>query len=152
MRKKILIVIPVLAILIQLFPAPAKTNPPIDPSRGFSSVMKPPPEVQALLKRACYDCHSNETNWPWYANIAPVSWPVRQHVVDGRKHINFSEWLRPGETTFTRWSELEEIAQAVMDQSMPIPGYDLMHPEAKLTTAEREAIAKWADGAIGGPK
>ncbi len=152
MKKKLLLAIPVVAVAIQLIPAPAKTNPPIDPARTFATVMKPPPDVQAVLQRACADCHSNETKWPWYADIAPISWPVRKHVVDGRKHLNLSEWLKPGETKFSDWSQLEDIGKAVLDKSMPLYGYDWMHAEAKLTAVEREAIAKWADSAIGGPK
>jgi hypothetical protein len=151
MKKKILLTIPLLAIALQFVPAPAKTNPPADPARSFDTVMKPPPEVRDILRRACYDCHSNETKWPWYADIAPVSWPVRKHVVDGRRHLNFSQWLKAGETKYTAWSDFEEIGISVLDKSMPIPGYDLMHPEAKLTQAERELVAKWVDTAIGAP-
>jgi uncharacterized membrane protein len=151
MKKKILLTIPLLAIALQFVPAPAKTNPPVDPTRSFDTVMKPPPEVRDILRRACYDCHSDETKWPWYADVAPVSWPVRKHVVDGRRHLNFSQWLKAGETKYTAWSDFEEIGISVLDKSMPIPGYDLMHPEAKLTQAERELIAKWVDMAIGAP-
>jgi uncharacterized membrane protein len=151
MKKKILLTIPLLAIALQFVPAPAKTNPPVDPTRSFDTVMKPPPEVRDILRRACYDCHSDETKWPWYADVAPVSWPVRKHVVDGRRHLNFSQWLKAGETKYTAWSDFEEIGISVLDKSMPIPGYDLMHPEAKLTQAERELIAKWVDTAIGAP-
>ena len=151
MKKKFLLTIPLLAIALQFVPAPAKTNPPVDPTRSFDTVMKPPPEVRDILRRACYDCHSDETKWPWYADVAPVSWPVRKHVVDGRRHLNFSQWLKPGETKYSSWSEFEEIGISVLDKRMPIPGYDLMHPEAKLTQAERETIAKWVDGAIGAP-
>lgn len=152
MKKKILLALPALAILIQFVPAPAKTNPPVDPARTFAAVMKPPAEVQAVLQRACADCHSNETKWPWYADVAPFSWPVRKHVIDGRKHLNFSEWLKPGETVFSNWSDLEDIGKSVQDKSMPLFGYDWMHAEAKLTAAERELLVKWADSAIGGPK
>ena len=151
MKKKFLLTLPLLAIALQFVPAPAKTNPPVDPTRSFDTVMKPPPEVRDILRRACYDCHSDETKWPWYADVAPVSWPVRKHVVDGRRHLNFSQWLKPGETKYSSWSEFEEIGISVLDKRMPIPGYDLMHPEAKLTQAERETIAKWVDGAIGAP-
>jgi hypothetical protein len=114
--------------------------------------MKPPPDVQAILQRACADCHSNDTKWPWYADVAPISWPVRKHVLDGRRHLNFSEWLKPGETTFSSWSDLEDLGKAVAAKSMPLFGYDWMHAEAKLTPAERDRIKKWADSAIGGPK
>ena len=152
MRKKLALLALTAFLAIQLVPAPAADNPPSDPNRAFHTVMQPPPDVHAILRRACYDCHSNETKWPWYAYVAPVSWPVRDHVLKGRKHLNFSEWLKPGEKQFTSWSDLEEIAQSVADQSMPLPGYDLMHPEAKLTPAERETVSRWADAAIGVPR
>lgn len=149
MKKKLLLALPALLLVLQLLPARAKTNPPTDPARAFPAVMKPPADVEALLRRACYDCHSNDTRWPWYADFAPVSFPVRNHVIDGRKHLNFSEWLKPGETSFTRWSDLEDLGKAVADKSMPLFGYDWMHPEARLSQAERDRIAQWADSAIG---
>jgi hypothetical protein len=152
MRKKLALLALTVFLALQLVPAPAAGNPPSDPNRAFHTVMQPPPEVLSILRRACYDCHSNETKWPWYAFVAPVSWPVRDHVVKGRKHLNFSEWLKPGEKQFTTWSDLEEIAQTVADKSMPLEGYDLMHPEAKLTPAERKLISQWADSAIGVPR
>jgi hypothetical protein len=152
MKSKLLLALPALAVLIQFVPAPAKTNPPVDPARTFLAVMKPPPDVQSLLQRACADCHSNETKWPWYADVAPISWPVRNHVLDGRRHLNLSEWLKPGETSFSNWSDLEDLGKAVANNSMPLFGYDWMHPEARLTQAERNRLAQWADSAIGGPK
>jgi hypothetical protein len=150
MKKKLLLYSAALALLIQFFPAPAKSNPSTDPTRAFSAVMKPPQPVHDILNRACLDCHSNETKWPWYANVAPISWPVRDHVIEGRKHLNFSEWLKPGETTFTSWSDLEGICKSVRDNSMPLPYYDWMHPEAKLSAGDREAVCAWVDSAIGG--
>lgn len=151
MKKKLALAVLLIGLALQLVPAPAAENPPSDPSRSFSAVMHPPAEVESILRRACYDCHSNETKWPWYSYVAPVSWSVREHVVKGRKNINFSEWLKPGQVKFTAWSDLEEIAQSISDETMPIKGYDVMHPEAKLTAAERELVAKWADNAIGQP-
>lgn len=151
--KKRLLLAAALFVVIQFLPlAPAKTNPPVDPARTFTAVMKPPPAVSAILQRACVDCHSNETKWPWYADVAPVSWPVRRHVADGRKHLNLSEWLQPGETSFSSWSDLEDICTAVKEKTMPLAGYDWMHPEAKLTDADRQAICQWVDSALGGAK
>ena len=137
-------------LVIQFFPGPAKSNPPTDSSRAFAAVMKPPQPVNDIINRACLDCHSNETKWPWYADVAPVSWPIRYHVIEGRKHLNFSEWLKPGETSFTSWSDLEDICKSVREKTMPLPYYDWMHPEAKLSAADREAVCTWVDTAIGG--
>ncbi|MSV31536.1 MAG: cytochrome C [Bryobacterales bacterium] len=145
--KKLLLLAAV-AALIQFAPAPPKTNPQSDPARTFAAVMKPPAAVQNIFHRACFDCHSNETIWPWYASVAPVSWPVRKHVEDGRKHINFSEWLKPGETNFTAWSDLEDICKAVREKTMPLPYYDWLHPQAKLSAADRQTVCQWVDTAI----
>ena len=145
--KKLLLLAAV-AALIQFIPAPPKTNPQSDPARTFAAVMKPPAAVQNILQRACFGCHSNETIWPWYAHVAPVSWLVRKHVEDGRKHINFSEWLKPGETSFSNWSDLEDICKAVRDKTMPLPYYDWIHPQAKLSAADRQTVCRWVDAAI----
>jgi hypothetical protein len=152
MKKKLFLSLPVVAIVIQFLPAPAKSNPPVDPARTFKAVMKPPAEVDAIVQRACMDCHSNETKWPWYADVAPVSWPVRHHVEDGRRHLNFSEWLKPGEANFSDWNTLEDICATVRDKTMPLPRYDWMHPEAKLTDADRQAVCGWVDRAFSGAK
>ena len=146
--KKLLLLAAALAVIIQFIPAPPKTNPQSDPARAFSAVMKPPAAVQNIFHRACFDCHSNETIWPWYANIAPVSWPVRKHVEDGRKHINFSEWLKPGEPSFSNWSDLEAICKAVREKTMPLPYYDWLHPQAKLSAEDRQTVCQWVDAAI----
>jgi len=141
MKKKIVLGLAAFGVLIQLLPAPAKTNPPTDPARTFAATMKPPAAVQNIFNRACRDCHSNETQWPWYANVAPVSWPVRNHVNEGRKHLNFSEWLND-------WSTLEDICKSVRENTMPLPYYDWMHPEAKLTPAERASVCEWVDSKL----
>ena len=78
--KKLLLLGAAVAALIQFIPAPPKTNPQSEPARTFAVSMKPPAVVQNILQRACFDCHSNETKWPWYADVAPVAWPVRKHV------------------------------------------------------------------------
>jgi hypothetical protein len=145
MRNKLLLGAAALLAAIQFLPAPAKTNPPVDTARTFDAAMHPPAPVRDVLRRACYDCHSDETRWPWYADIAPVSYPVRQHVLDGRRHLNFSTWLAPGETSFSSWSDLEDICTVLKDNSMPLAGYDWMHPEAKLNPPERQAVCAWVD-------
>ncbi len=83
--KKILIIFIVVAIGIQFIPTD-RSNPPV------THELQASPEVMAILERACYDCHSNETVWPWYSKVAPVSWQISSHVVVGRRHVNFSEW------------------------------------------------------------
>src|SRR5579871_6163902 len=82
-------------IVMQLF-RPTRTNPTSDPGASFEAIVKPPPQVASSLKRACNDCHSNQTVWPWYSNIAPASWLVVKDVNEGRARLNFSNWPQSG--------------------------------------------------------
>jgi hypothetical protein len=91
------------------------------------------PSTRALAKRACFDCHSNETVWPWYSHVAPMSWLVMHDVVEGRHEMNFSEWDRPQD-------EADHAAKMVSRGKMPLQKYVLMHPEARLTQAERDSL------------
>ena len=88
-----------------------------------------------LAVRACYDCHSNETTWPWYADLAPVSWLVQRDVQEGRRALNFSDWGTSGRRAF-------EAAEVVLEGEMPPVYYTWMHSPAKLTDAERQALAQ----------
>src|SRR5579871_263283 len=82
-----------LAFVIQAY-RPAHVNPPVDASRTLQAAVPVPPAVENIMVRSCNDCHSDQTRWPWYSNVAPVSWVITQHVMNGRRHLNFSEWLR----------------------------------------------------------
>lgn len=132
---KVLLALGAVLVLIQLV-RPEKTNPPV------TGELAAPPEVAAIMKRACYDCHSNETKWPWYSNVAPASWLLAEHVKDGRKHLNFSEWQ--GYEEGRKLKKLGEIAEEVEEGHMPIPGYVALHAEAKLTEAEKKTLVDWA--------
>lgn len=101
-----------------------------------------PAEVEALLERACYDCHSNETRWPWYSQIAPMSFLIARDVTEGRRELNFSTWSQYNERRKTR--KLKEIAEQVEKGKMPQWYYVSLHPDAKLSAADRELITKWA--------
>lgn len=103
----------------------AHTNPPGRTEPKWSS-----PEVRALAQRACFDCHSNETRWPWYSHVAPVSWLVQRDVDKGRSKLNFSEWQLPQK-------EADEAAEEVQKGEMPMKIFLPLHPEARLTDAER---------------
>jgi mono/diheme cytochrome c family protein len=105
------------------------TNPPVVQEPQWDAA-----ETRALARRACFDCHSNETQWPAYADIAPVSWLVQRDVTGGRAALNFSEWHRPQR-------EAHEAAGAVLDGEMPMRVYALMHAHARLSEAERQALA-----------
>ena len=127
-----------LVVLIQLVPI-SRTNPP------QRSAPPAPPAPVAVFERACYGCHSNETRWPWYAYVAPVSWLVGHDVNDGRRHLNFSEW--DSYTPAARQKKLEDIAEEIEQGDMPPWYYTPVHPEAKLSASEVNAILSWARAA-----
>jgi len=108
-----------------------------------------PPRIQAILKRACYDCHSNETRWPWYSGVAPVSWLVVHDVTLARKEINFSEW--GSYYPLTRQRKLQWMGRALHEEEMPPWSYRLMHPGARLTDADRAALEQWIQFALETP-
>lgn len=99
--------------------------------------------VSQLFRNACYDCHSNETKYPWYSYVAPVSWLVSRDVKQGRKHLNFSEWETYNK--LDKAKHLDDISDEVKSKDMPLSIYLIMHPKAKLTDKERERIVNWTD-------
>lgn len=134
MKRTILIILAVLVggfLLIQLVPYGRNhTNPPVVAEPNWDS-----PETRALAQRACFDCHSNETVWPWYSNIAPISWLVYHDTEEGREYLNFSEWGSDREE-----EEGEEMVEQIKKGDMPLSIYLPAHPEARLTPAEKTAL------------
>jgi hypothetical protein len=133
-----------LVVGIQLI-RPARTNPPVNQSHTLEAVVFVPPQIESILQRGCYDCHSNRTRWPWYSNVAPVSWFVIDHVDSGRRHVNFSEWLRrdiknPAEYTRERF---QAICRQVQTHDMPLTSYLLLHRTATLSQDDIETICQW---------
>jgi len=129
-----------LAILLaaaQTIPV-SRTNPP------EQSDPQAPATITRLLRGACYDCHSNQTRWPWYSAIAPVSWMVSHHVTEARRRLNFSEWADYTSDPDTASHKLAEIADQVASGRMAPWYYRVMHPEARLSGAERQALIRWA--------
>ena len=106
----------------------------VNPSVGAEPAWDSP-ETRALAKQACFDCHSNETEWPAYSRVAPVSWLVQHDVAEGRAALNFSEWQRPQE-------EATEAAAEVLEGEMPPAPYQRMHAHARLSTADRQRLAR----------
>ena len=100
------------------------------------------PEARALAKQVCFDCHSNETEWPAYSRIAPVSWLIQRDVFEGRAVLNFSEWQRTQE-------KATEAAEEVLEGEMPLRMYQLMHAHARLSTADRERLARGLENTLG---
>jgi hypothetical protein len=117
-------------VLAIQFIRPERTNPPVDPAATFEAVAKPDPQLAAIVRRACRDCHSHDTKWPWYSLIAPVSWLVADDVEQGRAHLNFSRWnLLSPEMSKLR---MKEACREVRSKGMPPWQYRLMHPEARI--------------------
>ncbi len=127
-------------VIIQFFGID-KTNPPVNQSEEFMALAAPPADVAQLLKDACYDCHSHETKYPWYSNIEPVSWWLAHHIDEGREHFNFSAWgtYNAGKQAH----KAEEAAEMVGNGEMPLKSYLPMHPEARLSDAQRERLSAW---------
>jgi hypothetical protein len=128
-------------LLLQLI----KVDIPKPPTSTPADAIMLPTEIAGLFKRSCNDCHSNTTQWPWYADIAPISFEVRGHVRDGRKWLNFDIWNQYDEEK--KQERLKGIVKTI-DVKMPLPSYLWAHTEAKLTKPERESIKKWAKAQI----
>jgi hypothetical protein len=132
----------VLAIVVALiagqFVQPDRSNPPINPNSTFEAVARPSSDLAAIVQRACYDCHSNNTVWPWYSRIAPVSWLVADDVKEGRAHLNFSEWGLLGADVAQR--RLLSACDEVKAGGMPLWQYRLLHPAAKLSEQDIKTL------------
>lgn len=138
MIRVIVIVIIVLLVGIQFVPV-SKTNPPVTGEINASA------EVLEILRTSCYDCHSNETIWPWYSNIAPVSWLVAHDVNEAREEMNFSEWL--SYSTEDQSDYIEEIWEEIQEGEMPLWYYLILHSEADLSIENKETIKNWSHAA-----
>lgn len=126
-------------LAIQVF-RPPRENPPSDPAKAIAAHVNIPPDVEATLRRACYDCHSHETRWPWYSGVAPISWFVIGHVNDGRRRLDFDDWsVHP-----KRWpSPLTLVCDEVTKGDMPLWSYLLLHWDAKLSASDVAQICAW---------
>jgi hypothetical protein len=126
-------------LLLQLV-QPARTNAPV--TNDFLKATGAPPEVAGMFRAACYDCHSEETRWPWYSYMAPISWQIAQDVNEGRRHVNFSDW--PTKTELAR-KKIENMSDEIDDGDMPLKKYTLIHKDARLTADQRDELTQWLD-------
>jgi hypothetical protein len=143
MKKNLLLklaaAVVVLFVLLQLVPyGRSHANPPVTQEVKWDS-----PQTRDLAVRACYDCHSNETVWPWYSNIAPVSWLLQHDVEEGRQNLNFSEMDK-------NQRKADEAARELQRGKMPMPIYLPMHPEANLSQAEKDQLVQGLKASLGG--
>ena len=136
-KRSILVLVVLGLVGIQFVPVD-RSNPPV------TGEVSAHDQVMTVLRSSCYDCHSNETRWPWYSQVAPVSWRIAEHVREAREHLNFSEWQ--GLPQEDREHALEEIWEEVEKGAMPLSDYLRMHPEAVLTDPQRETLRRWTEG------
>jgi len=140
--KRTLIATALLLLGIQLVPVD-RSNPKVEQSLTLYASLPVPANVKTVFERSCNSCHSNETAWPWYSHVAPVSWVVAQDVHQARSKMNFSEW---GTYSAQRQEDkLEEICEQVTKGDMPDHKYAMFHREARVTPPEREAVCQWTE-------
>lgn len=139
--KKLLIVLLVVFVVAQAF-RPEKNNSN-DTSKDISNSYVVPENVKTILAKACNDCHSNNTRYPWYAEIQPVAWWINDHVKDGKKHLNFNEF--DGYRIARQYKKLEECIEEVKDGEMPLTSYTIIHKEAKLSDDEKQILFTWCE-------
>lgn len=142
--KAILLVVASLFGVAQLV-RPAKTNPSTIASQTLEASVPVPPKADAILNRACDDCHSHRTRWPWYSNVAPVSWLVFRDVSDGRRHMDFSNWPRSNPARAGRL--LGNICREVRRGNMPLWFYLPLHPNARLSQGDVKTLCDWTAAA-----
>jgi len=131
----VILAVVVVVIVIQVIPVD-RSNPPVQ------GEIRAPAAVSEVLRTSCYDCHSNETKWPWYSRVAPLSWAIAHHIHEGRDHLNFSEWGALG-----RQKQMEitrEIREETSEGKMPLRSYLIIHRDAKLTDDKLEIIRAWS--------
>lgn len=142
MKKRILIIFVIILIGIQFIPALPDDYQPV-PGQTFLEVYDVPREVGAILKTACYDCHSHQAKWPWYSKVAPVSFWVGHHVEEGREHLDFSQWGAYSAKKADH--KLEEIIEEVKEGEMPLDSYTWIHTEALLSDAQKSLLLDYVN-------
>jgi hypothetical protein len=142
--KRILLILLVALVAIQ-FVRPAK-NVSTDKSKNVSTLYAVPVNVDAILTKACNDCHTNNTIYPWYASVQPVTWWLDDHIKEGKKHLNFDEY-----STYSlrkQFHKMEEVVEQVKEKEMPLNSYTWVHGDAKLTDEERVTLTTWAQSVM----
>ena len=139
---KIIAVVLFAAFVVIQFFRPDFTNPPVTQAETLEATTQVPENVQAILKRSCSDCHTNETIYPWYSKIQPSASFLKNHIDDGRRHLNFSVW-----NTYEmrkKRKKLEEVCEQISAKEMPLPSYLWIHRSAALSDEESKILCDWA--------
>ncbi len=140
--KRIGLGLVVILIVLQFF-QPDRDQTPVDPELDLLTVASPPDQIADLIRNACYDCHSNQTDYPWYDKISPVSWYLHQHIKKGREELNFSEYGSLEQASKIRL--LDEFYEVLEDGDMPLRSYTLIHREARLSAEEIDELCSWSE-------
>jgi prepilin-type processing-associated H-X9-DG protein len=139
-KKKVLLFLLVGCVAIQFY-RPNINNQKQETLDDFLIAEKAPKQVRALIKNSCYDCHSNQTNYLWFDNIAPVAWYVDNHIKDAKEHLNFSNWA--GLESRDKAGRISEIAVNIVESKMPLPAYLKLHSGARLNETQKQVILNW---------
>jgi hypothetical protein len=129
-------------VVIQFIARPEKISEPVSDT-DITLALNVDQKISIMLKSACYDCHSNQPRYPWYASVAPISWKINEHIKEGRGELNFSLW-----STFSakkRDHKLEELIEMIEEREMPLPNYVTLHKEADLTDEQIASLVAWAN-------
>lgn len=139
---RFLFILSLLAFIVIQFFQPEKNKGEINSEHIFNQE-EVPENIKSLLRNACFDCHSNNTNYWWYNNVAPISWMVEKHINDGKSELNFSEW--GSMDIFEKITTCEEICQETKRKSMPLKSYRTIHPKAKLSDEQIAELCSWSN-------
>jgi hypothetical protein len=125
------------------FVRPARINVPVVREQALEGTTQVPEGIQEIFRKSCNDCHTNQTDWRWYSQIAPMSWGMVEHVEDGRRNLNFSEW--GSYETRRKRKKLEEICEQLESREMPLDQYVWLHWNARLSDAEIKSVCEWTE-------
>ena len=139
--KKVALFLLLILLAIQ-FIKPAKNRAETPEDSGFLLETNPSDEVVEILKNSCYNCHSNQTNYPWYSDISPISFWIDNHIDQGKEHLNFSDWTNYD--TDKKVYKLEEIIETIEAGEMPLREYIWLHQDSRLNTQQQKAVIEWA--------
>lgn len=145
MLKKILkiaAIVIVAALIVVQFIRPDFTNPPVNEAETLEASVQVPENIKAIMNRSCSDCHTNTTVYPWYSQISPVSWWLKNHIDEGRRELNFSVWATYQPKRKAK--KLEEVCKQINEKEMPLPSYTWAHRDAILSAEESKVLCDWA--------
>jgi len=141
--KVVLFILVIALIAIQFFPVQTNTEKSLEEA-DFIGINEPPDHIGKLIVAACYDCHSNRTEYPWYSHVQPIGWLLQYHVDNGKAELNFSEYGNYSDRR--KRMKLESSINQIEDNEMPLFSYKLMHPEARLSKKEKEELVDYLTG------